>query len=136
AAFPRDKACGDLVGPRGVQVLTELGVDVPGARRVGDMAVIGPTGSRVVLPAVPGRTYPGYAIAVTRVRFDAVLRDAELEAGCVPVSARVARCTSGDDRQSAVVTLDDGTALRAGAVVGADGALSVIAETAGLCDPD
>ena len=25
ASFPRDKACGDLVGPRGVQVLAELG---------------------------------------------------------------------------------------------------------------
>ena len=26
AAFPRDKACGDLIGPRGVRLLEELGV--------------------------------------------------------------------------------------------------------------
>ncbi|MBV8950507.1 MAG: FAD-dependent monooxygenase, partial [Actinobacteria bacterium] len=66
AAFPRDKACGDLVGPRGVQVLRDLRLDVPGAPRFDDMAVIGPAGSRVVLPARSGRTYPGHAIAVTR----------------------------------------------------------------------
>ena len=29
AAFPRDKACGDLVGPRGVQVLADLGPACP-----------------------------------------------------------------------------------------------------------
>jgi flavin-dependent dehydrogenase len=46
AGFPRDKACGDLIGPRGVQTLRELGIDVPGAPRLGDMAVIGPSGSR------------------------------------------------------------------------------------------
>ena len=27
--FPRDKACGDLVGPRGVQLLSDLGIEVP-----------------------------------------------------------------------------------------------------------
>ena len=30
ARFPRDKACGDLVGPRGVQLLDDLGITVPG----------------------------------------------------------------------------------------------------------
>src|SRR5664280_967278 len=43
-AFPRDKACGDLVGPRGVRLLDELGVlpaiHAAGARRVGDMIVV------------------------------------------------------------------------------------------------
>ena len=72
AEFPRDKACGDLIGPRGVQVLDELGIDLPDALRLGDMAVIGPSGSRVVLPAVPGRTYPGHALAVRRTQFDHV----------------------------------------------------------------
>ena len=34
AAFPRDKACGDIVGPRGLQVLTDLGLPRPiGTRR-------------------------------------------------------------------------------------------------------
>ena len=42
AAFPRDKACGDLVGPRGVQVLSDLGIEVTGASTVGDMIVVVP----------------------------------------------------------------------------------------------
>ena len=29
SSFPRDKACGDLIGPRGVQALQELGVRIP-----------------------------------------------------------------------------------------------------------
>jgi flavin-dependent dehydrogenase len=36
-AFPRAKACGDLIGPRGVRLLAELGIRVPGAGRLGDM---------------------------------------------------------------------------------------------------
>ena len=42
AKFPRDKACGDLVGPRGVQLLTDLGIAIPGALKVDDMIVVGP----------------------------------------------------------------------------------------------
>src|ERR1017187_9843075 len=59
ARFPRDKACGDLVGPRGVGLLGELGVAPAGGLSLGDMAVIGPLGGRVILPAVPRLTYPG-----------------------------------------------------------------------------
>src|SRR3954466_13649894 len=62
ARFPRAKACGDLVGPRGVQLLSELAIEVPPAATVGDMIVVGPTGRRVHLPCFPGRTYPGYAL--------------------------------------------------------------------------
>ena len=53
AIFPRDKACGDLLGPRGVQVLDDLGVTVAGSHTVGDMVVVGPTGRRVSLPSKP-----------------------------------------------------------------------------------
>src|SRR5437879_12512330 len=63
AAFPRDKACGDLIGPRGVQLLRDLRLTVPDATRLGDMLVVGPTGTRARLPAVPARPYPGYGIA-------------------------------------------------------------------------
>jgi geranylgeranyl reductase family protein len=135
AEFPRDKACGDLIGPRGVQVLDELGIDLPDALRLGDMAVIGPSGSRVVLPAVPGRTYPGHALAVRRTQFDARLRDAALGAGAVPVAGRATRCNPSDAERGAVVMLDDGRELSGDVVIGADGALSVVAGGAGLCDP-
>ena len=59
APFPRDKACGDFVGPRGLQVLADLGVPEPPGLDVGDMVVVGPTGRRVVLPCFDGAVLPG-----------------------------------------------------------------------------
>ena len=44
AVFPRDKACGDLVGPRGLQLLADAGLLIPGGLNVDDMVVVGPTG--------------------------------------------------------------------------------------------
>ena len=35
ASFPRDKACGDMVGPRGVQLLADLGRPVEEKRSTG-----------------------------------------------------------------------------------------------------
>src|ERR1700689_4924732 len=74
AAFPRDKACGDLVGPRGVRLLDELCVRVPrageGAYRLG----VVPSGHRSRLPACPGRSYAGHGIVMPRLSFDAALR--------------------------------------------------------------
>ncbi len=66
AAFPRDKACGDLIGPRGVQLLTDLGIRVPDAGHGSDLLAVGPSGRRSRLPAFTGRTYPGHGIVVPR----------------------------------------------------------------------
>ena len=60
-AFPRDKACGDVVGPRGLQVLSDLGLAPPIGRDLGDMLVVGPTGRRVRLPSADGLTIPDMA---------------------------------------------------------------------------
>lgn len=131
-AFPRDKACGDLVGPRGVQLLDDLGVVVPGAARVGDMLVVGPRHA-VRLPCRPGRTYPGFALAIPRLRFDALLHDAAVEAGADAYRGRAVGPV-GDGPVDGCV-LADGRELRADAVIGADGAVSGVAEWAGLVDP-
>ena len=85
AAFPRDKACGDLIGPRGVQLLTDLGISVPDAGHGSDLLAVGPSGRRSRLPAFTGRTYPGHGIVVPRRDFDHALREAALAAGGVPV---------------------------------------------------
>jgi geranylgeranyl reductase family protein len=134
ATFPRDKACGDLVGPRGVQLLSELDVRVANVERVGDMIVVGPSGGRVRLPAFPGRTYPGHAIAVPRVRFDAILRDAALDAGAEMFVGRAARPLFGDGGLAGFA-LSTGVELRADVVIGADGATSQVARAAELVDP-
>jgi menaquinone-9 beta-reductase len=137
AAFPRDKACGDLIGPRGVQVLKDLGLPVPG-QRVGDMEVIGPTGRRVVLHAFPGLTYPGFGMAVPRRRFDALLRHAALDAGAEGFSGRADEPRLDGDGRIAGFRIGRGderdVEVRAGAVIGADGALSRVGQVSGLVD--
>ena len=79
AAFPRDKACGDLVGPRGVQVLADLGLRVPDAGQGSDLLAVGPSGRRSRLPAFTGRTYPGHGIIVPRLALDHALREAAVQ---------------------------------------------------------
>ena len=133
ARFPRDKACGDFVGPRGLQVLADLEVPEPAGLDVGDMVVVGPTGRRVVLPCFDGTTYPGRARAVTRAVFDDALHSAAVDAGAVPVEGRVDTPLLVDGGIGGF-RLDDGRELRADFVIGADGATSHVARTAGLVE--
>jgi len=133
ATFPRDKACGDLVGPRGVQALEDLGIHVPGGLPVGDMVVVGPSGHRVRLPCAPGLTYPGHGIAVPRSEFDDALRQGAIAAGAVPFTGRAADPLGGDDDLGGF-DLGDGRRLRADVVIGADGATSRVGEAAGMVD--
>jgi len=133
ARFPRDKACGDFVGPRGLQVLADLEVPEPAGLDVGDMVVVGPTGRRVVLPCFDGTTYPGRARAVTRAVFDDALHAAAVDAGAVPVEGRVDTPLLVDGGIGGF-RLDDGRELRADFVIGADGATSHVARTAGLVE--
>jgi geranylgeranyl reductase family protein len=133
ARFPRDKACGDFVGPRGLQVLADLEVTEPPGLDVGDMVVVGPTGRRVRLPCFDGATYPGRARAVPRTVLDDALRAAALEAGAVPVEGRAGEpIGSGPDLEGFAVA---GTEpIRADFVIGADGATSHVARCAGLVE--
>jgi menaquinone-9 beta-reductase len=134
ALFPREKACGDLIGARGVQLLCDLSLDVPDATRVSDMIVVGPTGNRVRLPAAPGRTYPGYGIVVQRSRFDATLQSAAIAAGAEFFEGRADEPLSDDGRLNGF-SLSSTTRVRADVIVGADGATSRVAEVARLVDP-
>ncbi len=133
ARFPRDKACGDLVGPRGVQLLGDLGLSLTGTERVGDMVVVGPTGRKVRLPCHPGITYPGYGLVVPRTVLDARLHDAAVSAGVEPIVGRAAEPLVRDG-MLAGFELSSGTRLHADVVIGADGASSRVAEVAGLVD--
>jgi len=133
APFPRDKACGDFIGPRGLQVLDDLGIAEPPGSDVGDLLVVGPTGRRVVLPCFNGVTYPGRARAVTRSVFDDALRTEALEAGAVPCAGRADR-PLGSGGAIEGFTVSDGGELRADFVIGADGATSHVAQSAGMVD--
>ena len=134
ARFPRDKACGDLVGPRGVQLLDDLGVKIPGTRQVGDMIVVGPTGRRVRLPCRPGITYPGYGFAAPRALFDETLL-AEAEAARAEVFVGRAGEPLWREGELDGFELSSGARVCADAIIGADGATSRVADVAGLVDP-
>jgi menaquinone-9 beta-reductase len=136
ASFPRDKACGDLVGPRGVQLLAELGVHVPDAGQGSDLLAVGPSGWASKLPAFPGRTYAGHGVVVPRTVFDNALREAAVAAGATPVQARITAVDAGHDGTVRAVIAGDGQRLAAGVVIGADGALSPLARLTGMLDPD
>lgn len=117
ARFPRDKVCGDGVGPEGVDVLRGLGVvdevlgDAPRLRRV---RLVAPDGT-VAAGAAPR---PG--VVVPREVLDDRLRTAALDAGAEPVTHRVRAVRQRAGR----VIVDD--LLRARVVVGADGANGVV----------
>ena len=136
ASFPRDKACGDLVGPRGVQVLAELGVRVPDAGQGSDLLAVGPSGRSSKLPAFPGRSYADHGVVVPRIVFDNALREAAVAAGAVPVQARITAVDTDGGGIVRAVIAGDGQRLAAGVFIGADGALSPLARLAGMLDPD
>jgi geranylgeranyl reductase family protein len=138
AAFPRQKACGDLIGPRGTQLLSDLTIDIPHPTRVSDMVVVGPTGNRVRLPARAGRTYPGHGIVVQRSHFDALLQRAALDAGAELLEGRAEEPIGEDDRLCGFSLSSDArpsSRVSADVIIGADGATSRVAEVAGLVDP-
>ena len=134
ASFPRDKACGDLVGPRGVQVLADLGLPPALGRDVSEIVVVGPTGRRVQLPCGQGLTYPGHGTAVTRTVFDAALHDAATAAGADAVVGRAVEPLELEGHIDGY-RLSTGVELRADFVVGADGATSGVGTAAALVDP-
>jgi geranylgeranyl reductase family protein len=136
AAFPRDKACGDLVGPRGVQVLADLGLRVPDAGQGSDLLAVGPSGRRARLPAFAGRTYPGHGIIVPRLALDHSLREAAVKAGAVPVRARITAVAAGGDGRVDAVISGDGQRLGGEVIIAADGALSPVARLAGMLDTE
>ncbi len=118
-------------------MLAELRIDVPGACRVGDMVVEGPTGRRVLLPALPGRDYADHGLAVSRSLFDDLLVEAAVSAGARLLQGRVVDVTAGSAAEPrASVRLADGRVLNGTAVIGADGATSSVARSAELVDDD
>ncbi|HVA08187.1 MAG TPA: geranylgeranyl reductase family protein [Acidimicrobiales bacterium] len=132
AKFPRDKACGDLVGPRGLRLLSDLGVPLPDGPEVGDILLVGPTGRRMRMPSAEGLTYPGHGTAVTRTSFDAALHHAAVEAGAIPVHGRADEPLDVDGRVGGYRLSGGAGDIRADFVIGADGATSNVATATGL----
>ncbi|MEO3922848.1 geranylgeranyl reductase family protein [Micromonosporaceae bacterium B7E4] len=121
ADFPRDKACGDGIAAHALDVLAELGVSDPvsGYRPVPALRLVAPGGGNVA------RRLPRPAYTVPRRVFDARLVAAALAAGAELRRHAVRRI----ERSDGLVVLDGTVAARA--VVGADGAGSVVRRALG-----
>lgn len=132
--FPRDKACGDVVGPRGKALLDELGLLPEAAAPAGDVVLTGPRWHSVRLPWPAGKTYPTGAIVVKRETLDGGLHAAASAAGAEIRAARVQDV--GTASEGVCVRLSDGSTARAAFVIGGDGALSRVATAAGLLRPE
>ncbi|WP_433389978.1 geranylgeranyl reductase family protein [Micromonospora sp. KLBMP9576] len=119
--FPRDKPCGDGIAAHALDVLDELGVPdaVAGYPPVPALRLVGPAGGSVA------RALPRPAYTVPRRVFDARLVTAAVAAG-----AQLRRHTVRHVEVLADRVLLDG-ALAARAVVGADGAGSVVRRALG-----
>jgi geranylgeranyl reductase family protein len=121
AVFPRDKVCGDGIGPEGADVLAHLGVV--------DVLDGHPPLDRVRLHAPDGTVARGRAPrpghVVPRAVLDDRLRSAALAAGAQAVAQRVRDVVVEGDR----VVLDG--RVRARTVVGADGANGTVRRAVG-----
>lgn len=130
--FPRDKVCGDGLGPGAVRVARDLGLDdlFAGYVPVEELSVSGPAGRGVAgpLPPVGGKVPEGYVIP--RLEFDNRLFAAARARG-VDTLERTTLESAAYDEARAVWSLglaQGGAtrALRCRVLVGADGARSKV----------
>lgn len=138
--FPRDKACGDGLGPGVVARLTDLdaGEIVRGRRPVERLKIVAPSGAEVVgnLPAI-GDGARGYV--VPRAEFDDALLARAQEAGAeVWTESRLERLeSSGDEPVRITASGPNGpVSIEARAVIAADGAQSDVRRLLGVAYND
>jgi len=136
--FPRDKACGDGLGPGVSRVLEALGLGglVADATSPQDVTVVGPdaTEARAQGPVISGRDLRGHVLR--REVFDARLVQAAANAGAEVITARFTATSWAEGRRR--VTLRAGGATReldTALLVGADGANSTVRRAIGIPKP-
>ena len=135
AGFPRDKVCGDFVGPMALAELADLGVAQAAAfaatSRMNRLALHVDADQPAVMsiPKVAG--IPGYGRVSPRLRLDAWILDAARRAGATVLEGRKAEAV--ERAPDAVTVRGGGTAgpwqLRARLLLGADGSNSMVART-------
>jgi menaquinone-9 beta-reductase len=129
--FPRDKTCGDGIGPGVVQVVRQLGIEeiFDGWNPVPAVTVYGPSGvrSESAIPKIDGKTLHGYVIP--RFHFDNSLFRLAIGAGATDLSGMkfLAMTRSANYRNIDLCSSSGvGQTISAHLVIGADGAYSAV----------
>ncbi|MDY6999008.1 MAG: geranylgeranyl reductase family protein [Actinomycetota bacterium] len=132
ATFPRDKACGDGLTPRAVAELHRLGLgrwlDGKIAHRGLRMSGFGAD----VQIDWPGPSFPPTSSAVPRTELDERIRQvADDDGATMCLGAKAVDAEFDSSGRATAVVLDDGTRLRCGDLIVADGARSTLGRTLG-----
>ncbi|WP_051450718.1 NAD(P)/FAD-dependent oxidoreductase [Actinospica robiniae] len=130
--FPRDKTCGDGIGPGAVRVLRDLDLDsvLGGRRRIESVTVFGPAGERSEnpVPVLPRKSTDVFV--VPRLEFDEHLFRAALASGAEDLSGTRYLGMADVGEHGRIVELRDAAGarrrVRARLVIGADGAYSAV----------
>jgi geranylgeranyl reductase family protein len=135
ASFPRDKVCGDFVGPTALAELADLGVAKTKAfgttSKMAQVALHVDADRPAVLsiPQVDG--LPGYGRVIPRLQLDALILDAARHAGATVLEGR--KVTEVHQAPDAITIRGHSAAgpwqLRTRLLLGADGSNSMVART-------
>lgn len=136
ATFPRDKACGDGLGPGVLAVLQALGLSaiVAGGNKVAAVEVRGPRGTSVG-GAFPGLAEKGgFGVVMERRIFDHRLQQAAIDLGVSDFSGwrYVGGDIVGDARIVELSRLGERVKISTSLLVGADGASSRVRASLGV----
>ncbi|HTJ66750.1 MAG TPA: geranylgeranyl reductase family protein [Actinospica sp.] len=132
STFPRDKTCGDGIGPAAVRVLRDFGLDsvLEGRRRIDSVTVFGPGGKRSENPIPDLRGKLTDIFVVPRMEFDEHLFRAAVAAGAQDCTGMRYLGMAASDEAARTIELRDAagsrSTLRARLVIGADGAYSAV----------
>lgn len=139
AEFPRDKACGDGLGPGVVAQLQELAIaesEIPSAHRIHSAEIHGTRGLRFHTDLAVRQNYASYGLTVRRVDFDERLRQRAISMGVKYQDQK--RFTSLEVVGNEVVATflsaatSDTEIVRCRLLVGADGANSRVRKQIGV----
>ena len=128
--FPRDKVCGDGIGPGVIAILDALGLQhaLSGHVRVGQLTITSPLGGRMSLGGTQIRRRSPLGYVIRRVTFDHALSAAALGRGATDMTGWGLEAARYEDGRWHLAMTDSDTAttrtITAGVLVGADGASS------------
>ncbi len=135
--FPRDKACGGGLTPRGVGALDDLGVklDDTQAIRVGGIEM-GFSGRNLNADFPQTSAWPDYGLVGRRSVMDKAILDAAVDAGAELRTVRVTGPVFTEGKCTGVRIKSNGSSeeIEADWTIAADGATSTTARAAGLSD--